>query len=450
MACRALCRLLARALVARCLVAPFALTACGRGDGSTPGPQGTSPQGPASAPSPAVPASTSSAASPPGAGPEAGAALAPSASSVVAALPTTPATRSADGSAAFCRAVRGPVELPIRGPATLVVRADCVDAVVDDDGRPRVTSFTAAPFTATAPVWSPPAREPAEGVVARGLRLQCATAGEVAFCPDRSGAIHRADLAGAGDRVVASGRTGTRIAASTFGGAHTALAYLASRKTTEGWVSEAWLEVDDDPPLRLSEDGSGATAVDLAARGGSLLALSIDARAALTAMHARPVAYESGTKLGEDAVVFVGGPGDRQTAGTLALPAIGAGWALLPIGRDIAEFGLAVVRLDDPPRVDEPTVWSMYPNGLDPAPVAVVARGAGAWVARVRPQAAEPGSARVLELGEVGADGAFTPRDLVPTADSPGDVSLALGTRGDLWLAWVDSSGSWVERLACR
>ncbi|HTB71813.1 MAG TPA: hypothetical protein VK762_01155 [Polyangiaceae bacterium] len=344
--------------------------------------------------------------------------------------------------------MRGPVELPIRAPATFVVRGDRVDAVLDDDGRPRVVSFTAAPLA--SPLTSPPLREQAEGAQGRGSRLQCATAGEVAFCPDRAGAVHRSGLSGDGDRIVASGRIGTHVAASLLGGAHPALAYLASRKTSEGWVSEAWLEVDDDAPLRLSEDGSGATAVDLGARGATLVALTIDARAALTAMHARPVAYQNGARLGEDAVVFVGGPGDRQTAGTVALPASGPGWGLLPIARDVADFGLAIVRLDDPPRVDEPTVWSMYPNGLDPASVAVAARGAGAWVARIRPQAAEPGSARVLELGEVGPEGAFTARDLIPTADLPGDLNLALGPHGDLWLAWVDSTGSWVERLACR
>jgi hypothetical protein len=330
-----------------------------------------------------------------------------------------------------------------------VVRADRVDAVLDDDGRPRVVSFQASPLAGSVWVAPPPAREPTE-VPAQGSRLQCAIAGEIAFCPDRAGAVHRSGLAGAADRIVASGRVGTRVAASLIGGTHTALAYLASRKTSEGWVSEAWLEVDDDAPLRLSEDGSGATAVDLAARGAALVALSIDARSALTAMHARPVAYQGGARLGEDAVVFVGGPGDRQTAGVLALPSMGAGWALLPIGRDVADFGLAIVRLDDPPGVDEPTVWSIYPNGLDPAPVAAAARGRGAWVARVRPQAAEPGSARVLELGEIDADGSFTPRDVVPTAERPNDVTLAVGPHGDLWLAWVDASGSWVERLACH
>jgi hypothetical protein len=435
-------RAFSRGLVTSATV--LALAACGRSESARPvaeppGSQAPESAAPGSSPVVAPPAASSAA-------PEPSASSAPSAANPIA-VPV--AIRGLDGSAGPCRAVRGPVELPTRAPATFVVRADRVDVVLDDDGRPRIASFPAGPLAGLSLVSSPPAREPAEGP-ARGSRLRCATAGEVAFCPDRSGAVHRSGLAGEGSRIVANGRVGARVAASLIGGAHTALAYLASRKTTEGWVSEAWLEVDDDAPLRLSEDGSGATDVDLAARGATLLALSIDARSALTAMHARPVLYQGGARLGEDAVVFVGGPGDRQTAGTLALPSAGSGWALLPIGRDVADFGLAIVRLDDPPRVDEPTVWSMYPNGLDPASVAVVARGAGAWVARVRPQAADPASAHVLELGEVSADGSFTPRDIVPTANLPNDVSLALGPHGDLWLAWVDSSGSWVERLACR
>lgn len=437
MACRALHRFVTPGLSA------LALGACARSEVAKPFPEASDPSASTSASASSAPVVASTA---------------PSASSVPTAAssapsPSTPAAapvalRSVDGAAGSCRAVRGPIELPIRAPATFIVRGDRVDAVLDDDGRPRVLSFTAPPLA--VPVTPPPLREQAEGVPGRGSRLQCATAGEVAFCPDRTGAVHRSGLSGEGDRIVASGRIGTRVAASLVGGAHPAVAYLASRKTSEGWVSEAWLEVDDDAPMRLSEDGSGATAVDLAARGATLLALTIDARAALTAMHARPVLYQNGARLGEDAVVFVGGPGDRQTAGTLALPASPPSWALLPIARDVADFGLAIVRLDDPPHVDEPTVWSMYPNGLDPASVAVAARGAGAWVARVRPQAAEPGSARVLELGEVNPEGAFTARDLIPTADLPGDVSLALGPRGDLWLAWVDGAGSWVERLACR
>jgi hypothetical protein len=357
-----------------------------------------------------------------------------------------------DASAAFCRVLQGPVALPIRGPATLIARPDRLDVVLDDNGRPRVVPFLAGSSAGTVAAAHEPADAgptPMEGRSGRSL-TPCAVAGEIAFCPDRTGGIHRASLSGEGDRIVASGRTGTRVAAALLAGGHAALAYLASRQTSEGWVSEAWLEVDDEVPLRLSEDGSGATAVELARRGGSLLALSIDARAALTAMHARPVAYDHGARLGEDQVVFVGGPGDRRTAASLVLPETGPGWALLPIARDMAEFGLAVVRLDDPPRVDEPVVWSMYPNGLDPAPVAASADGHRTWIARVRPEAAAPGAARVLELCEGTPEGTLTPRQVVPTAASPTDVSLALGPRAELWLSWVDASGSWIERLACR
>jgi hypothetical protein len=263
--------------------------------------------------------------------------------------------------------------------------------------------------------------------------------------------VHRTTREGNGDRLVASSRTGSRVAAGLLG-THAAFAYLASRQTSEGWVSEAWLAVDDDVPVRLSEDGSGATSIALAPHGAGLLALAIDARTALTAMHARPVTFDGKPKLGDDQVVFVGGPGDRRTRPALAIPPAGAGpgWSLLPIAKDVGSFGLAIVHLDDPPRVDEPVTWSMYPNGLDPAPVAAAAQGKRTFVARVRPSAPEPGAPRVLELGEVAGDGAFVPHDLVPTTGAASDVALAADAHGALWLAWVDTGGGWLERLACR
>jgi hypothetical protein len=107
----------------------------------------------------------------------------------------------------------------------------------------------------------------------------------------------------------------------------------------------------------------------------------------------------------------------------------------------------------------------MYPNGLDPAPVAAVLRGTRTWAARVRPQTSAPGAPRVLELGEIAGDGAFNPHDLIPTGDAPTDVSLVTpaagaagtgggpgvsgGLLGDLWITWADASGSWLERLHC-
>jgi len=328
--------------------------------------------------------------------------------------------------------------MPFKSAAVLALRADGVDVVLNDDGKPRTTSVsaTAPPASADAP--------------AAGYAVPCAQAGEQVVCPDHTGAVHRAARDGSGDRMVASSRSGSHVAAALVGGTHAAFAYLASRQTSEGWVSEAWIDVDDDPPVRLSEDGSGATAVTLVPRGASVLAMSVDSRAALTAMHARPVAFEGGhLKLGEDAVVFVGGPGDRRTAGTAVAPASGPAWALLPMAKDPGTFGLAIVRIEDPPRVDEPVVWSMYPNGLDPAPVVAAASGSTPWVARVLPRDASVGSSRALQLGTIEPSGDFAVASTVPTSGRPGDLALAVDAQGALWLAWVDAAGSWVERLQC-
>src|SRR5262249_20799214 len=150
-----------------------------------------------------------------------------------------------------------------------------------------------------------------------------------------------------------------------------------------------------------------ANSFALAARGASVLALTIDARTALTAMHVREIRYDGHARLGEDVVVFVGGPGERRTAPALLVPTSGPVWGLLPIAKDVGTFGLALVRFEDPPRVDEPTFWSIYPNGLDPAPVAATPGNGAEWVARVRPAAAEPGAPHVLEMGEVRGEGEF-------------------------------------------
>jgi hypothetical protein len=354
----------------------------------------------------------------------------------------------ADAGAA-CHVLRGPIELPMHVPMALVLRLEAVDVVLNEDGRPRVVALAAGPVALGA---VPVGREAAEGERAVGLGVPCAVAGDRVFCPDRSGQVHRFARGEADDKVVASSRPSSRVAAAVLPPSHVALGYLASRQTSEGWLSEAWVAVDDDAPVRASEDGSGATALALAPRGTGLLALQVDARSALTAMHARSIGYDKRVVFGDDAVVFVGGPGDRRTRAALAVPPSGPAWSLLPIAKDIGSFGLAIVRVDDPPRVDEPATWAMYPNGLDPAPVAAASGGARApatWVALVRPQVADPGSPRVLEIGELLPTGVIAVRDTMPTTGNASDVALAVDGFGTLWLAWVDTAGSWIERLAC-
>lgn len=350
-------------------------------------------------------------------------------------------SRATDAGVSACRLLSGPLELSQHGAAAVTSRGDEMLAVLNEDGHPAVTAFRVGPI-APAAITSVPSPK-------RALRVPCAVTGDVAFCPDHTGDVHRSTLVGGDSRVVASSFAGTHVSAGRVPGQSAVLVYLARRETSEGSVTEAWIVADEGPPRRLSEDGSGATSSVLADRGSSLIAVTVDSRVALTAMHAREIRYDHGLRLGEDVVTFVGGPGDPGSAAALALFPPSTGWAVLPIAQDVSTFGIAIVKLDDPPRVDEPVLWSMYPDGLDPAPVATAFSGARCWLARVRPRERGPGSPRDLELGELKSDGSFAAEHIVGGAGGATGVSLASDSRGALWVAWVDPAGSWVERLSC-
>src|SRR5262249_42940331 len=156
------------------------------------------------------------------------------------------------------------------------------------------------------------------------------------------------------------------------------------------------------------EDGSGATYVDLAPRGDGLIALTIDARVAMTPAHARPLTLDQGKlAIGKDAVIFVGGSAERHNAGTLVTANDGTAFSLIPVSEGAPRFGLAPLRIDDPPADDSSVVWSFYPNGLDPAAVAATRGESAMHVARVRPRSSETEATHVLEIGVLEPNGAF-------------------------------------------
>ena len=277
----------------------------------------------------------------------------------------------------------------------------------------------------------------------------CAVAGAYAFCMDASGAIHRTPREGGADLVVAHARPGTRIGAEVIGGSHPLVAFLVDRPESIGIVREAYAVVDESPPVRISDDGSGASAVSLMPRGPSAVAMLVDARSAMTPVHARALDWkEGGLTLGPDAVLFVGGGAETHTSGVVASSAKGLSFALVPISGETG-FGMAVVRLDDPPVVDSPTTWSMYPNGLDPAPIAATTGVSPIRIARVRPVDARPDSPRGIEIGKLDDKGAFTPHGLLSTTGKVSNLSIAVDVMGTLWIYYTDAAGSWLERRVC-
>jgi hypothetical protein len=248
---------------------------------------------------------------------------------------------------------------------------------------------------------------------------------------------------------VAKSQPGTRIAAASLVDEHAVVATLESRTTTEGSLLQAFVTLDDQTSTRLSDDGAGATAVHLVSREDRVLAVYLDARTSMVPVHARNMRLRDATLvLDEDVVVHVAGPPER---GLEFAPATAGKsmFALVPMGRDVLEFGLASIPIFDAPKTDVTPLWSLYPNGLDPAPVAAtLTNDDPAWVARVRPVDAMPGAKRVLELGRLDSGGRFVSLGFVSERRIT-DVSIARDVWNSVWLLYGDATATWLERRVC-
>ncbi len=360
-----------------------------------------------------------------------------------------------DGGASACRIAYGPAELPFWGAAALVTTKNELLVVTNDAGKPRVHAVPLAP---PPPPGAPPVSPPRALAFEAMRGPPCEIAGKWAYCPGPGGLVQRTTLGASDTKTVAKSRAGTRIAAAPLGEGHALLAVLDTRKTTEGDTMHAFVALDDHEPVRLSEDGAGATSVRLVPRGAGIVAVYIDARSAMLPVHARTLTLaltggkHDAVAIGSDAVVFIGGPPERAVDFALA----GAGralFALVPIPKETVTFGMAAIPIEDPPKDDVQAIWSGYPNGLDPAPIAAttsIGETGTAWVARVRPKDAPPASPRVVEVGKLDARGRFITFGTVAEGRAVAHVAIATDVFGTLWLVYGDRSGSWLERLVCN
>ena len=167
----------------------------------------------------------------------------------------------------------------------------------------------------------------------------------------------------------------------------------------------------------------------------------------MSPVHARTLTASPKLALGKDAVLFIAGTAEPATRVALGVRGPTA-FVLLPVAHEIT-FGLAIVRFDGEAPTDAPVVWSDYPNGLDPAPVAATTASPTLFLARIRPSAPKFGSPHVLELGTLDASGAFASLGFVPTTGDPRDVAIEGDGANGVVLAYTDSTGAYAERLAC-
>ncbi len=355
-----------------------------------------------------------------------------------------PPPPASDAGIASCTFLARATKLAHPGPFTIASSGGSLDVLAQDRGEPFLagTVNLASNAITVLPSSSDGKRE----------RPGCAAAGAFAFCVSPQGDVHRYRLTAAAkpatDSFIAHARGGSSLSAALVSG-HTIVGYLRDRTTSEGPVTEAYVEGDDGTELRVSEDGAGATAVALAPHGDGAIAAYVDARRGMSPVHARTLNMNGGKlALGKDAVVFVGGSAEVFTRATLGARGPTA-YILLPVAHDIA-FGLGIAKIDGEAPTDAPVTWSDYPNGLDPAPIAATVGDTHAtYVARVRPSAPKYGSPRVIELGEIDAASAFKPFGIVPTSGSPVDVAIASDGANGFVLAYTDAAGGWALRLKC-
>jgi hypothetical protein len=119
---------------------------------------------------------------------------------------------------------------------------------------------------------------------------------------------------------------------------------------------------------------------------------------------------------------------------------------------DSLTFGMATIRLSDPPKDDEKIAFSLYPNGLDPAPLVATTGASPIRVARVRPLDKAPTAPRGLELGTLSEDGTFTGLGIVsavPSGKNITDLDIAVDGQGAVWLLYGDTRDTWLERRVC-
>jgi hypothetical protein len=347
-----------------------------------------------------------------------------------------------DAGPSTCKLTYGPSEVLFRGPAAMIVdnAKNELRLVANDNGKPRI--FTVALDAKTPP--PPPAFV--------GMRWPpCEVAGKFVYCQGPGGSIMRTVLGTNDTKTVVAKSRPARIAAAALGsnGEHSVVAFLDTKQTSEGAMIQAFVLLDDQSsPTRLSDDGAGATTMRLVSRGADAIAVYLDTRTAMVPVHARPlrIGGKDGKDLvlGDDVVAFVGGAPERGI--DLALGGVANKlFVLLPMPRETTEFGMAAIPILDPLKDDVGATWSLYPNGLDPAPIGASSDG---WVARVRPREKAPGSKKVLELGRIDDKGVFTSLGLIADKTIT-DIALASDAHKGVWIMYGDASATFLERRVC-
>lgn len=273
-----------------------------------------------------------------------------------------------------------------------------------------------------------------------------AVVGDFAYWVSKGRLVSRKLSGGSLEVLADDARDGTRVAAAKVGESVVA-AYIA-RPESDTSDATAKLWVVGEGTRRLSPEGSAASSVGLLETARGALAFTLEGRTGMTPIHARTLS-DRGNKvaLDDDVVVWVGGSAQSLTEVVAAESPAGDAWAFVAMERDITRFGLAAIRAGEKPKMGAPVLWRVYPNGLDPAPIASAKACDESWLLYVRPAEAKPGAPQELHLAKLGADG-LGPSEVVARSRAFSNVSAA-GLRDGVLVAYTADHRTWATRTHC-
>jgi hypothetical protein len=170
---------------------------------------------------------------------------------------------------------------------------------------------------------------------------------------------------------------------------------------------------------------------------------------AITPVHVRRLRFAAKRPiLGDDLVAWVGGGVQPLTEMTILAGGPKDLWGFLPHERSIKEFGLAELDLTMNPTMDTKTTWQLYPNGIDPAPVAAGRVCGEPAVLYAEPETSSPTSRQELVLRSV-ADPTGERWAKIAHARAFYEVSVAEVDGGAL-LAWATDDEAGAATVRCK
>lgn len=268
-----------------------------------------------------------------------------------------------------------------------------------------------------------------------------------AYWISASGRLARSKRTPSTTEYLGPARSGARV--HSLGTAPDSVAYLAE----DGDVLRAMIWTEGKGAKVASPEGASITSLDVIAVPSFPKLLMLEGRSGLSPLHLRTVRFrKGGPELGPSSVLWVG-PGSQPLTEVHGSTLAGTGGvALIATAKDIVTFGVAVLTLDQAAQSVSDPVWVTYPNGIDPAPIAIERACGETLVFYAIPSEPKPRAPQELRVARLGAAGFQKPEVLV-RARAFNEISVAPlegEAKPGVVVAFTADHRTWALTVRCK